>query len=122
MQWPCLENIVWNNILCQNCLADIVLLQTPSGSHNSSAPSAIIHEPGHVEQLWSLFIAIYGARKQPHIMGHRHCSCIFSFSLKKKKLLILCEFHFMHPNPTHILIPPYQPSTLETSPLKENKQ
>lgn len=34
-------------------------------------------------------------------------------------LLSLCEFHIMHSNPTHLLIPSYLLSTLTTSPSKE---
>lgn len=31
-------------------------------------------------------------------------------------LLVLCEFHIIHPNPTYLRIPLYLPSALATSP------
>lgn len=37
-------------------------------------------------------------------------------------LLILCEVHIIHPNPTHLSTPPNLLSIPATSPPKENKQ
>jgi hypothetical protein len=37
-------------------------------------------------------------------------------------LLILCEFHIMHPHPIHFLVSPYWPSALANSPLNKTKQ
>jgi hypothetical protein len=43
--------------------------------------------------------------------------------LFKTFLLILCEFHVVHSNPTHLPVPPYEPSTLATpTPPEENKR
>ena len=36
-------------------------------------------------------------------------------------LLIISEFHIIYPNPTHLPIPPYLPSALQTSPQKKTK-
>lgn len=40
---------------------------------------------------------------------------IFNFHFFRHFLLILCGFHILHPNPTHLLIPSYPPSVLATS-------
>jgi hypothetical protein len=43
------------------------------------------------------------------------------YSVFLKILLIHCEFHIMHSNPTYFLVFPYPPSTLATCPSKETK-
>lgn len=46
----------------------------------------------------------------------------FYQALKKKTfLLIICEFHIMHPNSTHLPVFPYCPSALAPFPPRENK-
>ena len=37
-------------------------------------------------------------------------------------LLILCEFHIMHPNPTHLSVPSHPLSALATSPYEKQEQ
>ena len=48
----------------------------------------------------------------------RPCGLRPSFFQKKFlfKKLILCKFHIMYPNPTHLPIPPYMPSALQPMP------
>ena len=53
--------------------------------------------------------------------GVTNCSLLWVLLLLKKIfVLILCEFYIVDPIPTHVSIPPYQPSAL-VNPLSENK-
>ena len=46
--------------------------------------------------------------------------CLFVFFFFNL-LLVLCEFHTMHPNPTHLIHPLYPPTTLAISLHREGK-
>lgn len=41
---------------------------------------------------------------------------------KENYLLMLCEFQTVYPHLTYLLAPPYQPSTLVTSPVQRKQQ
>jgi hypothetical protein len=88
------------------------LLLQPACPHSFSLPAQFDSLRGAIEQSQILF---------SHTPFIYLCIYLFFYLFKHNSLLILCELHTLHLNPTQFPVLPYPIlSTLLTTPPKEN--